>query len=196
VKRLVIWLPPILWVAVVLAMSSPTMSSEQTGGILRPVLAWLLPWLRPVHADLIHYLVRKSAHVVEYGVLALLWRRAFLLDASLAPSRGGWAALGISLVVAIIDERHQAFIPSRTGTSSDIVLDTVSAAAAIVCTHVGWWRVVETVTGVLLWVGAVGGLGALVLNLAAGVGGGVLWLSVPAAGALLLYRRRRSAPRT
>ena len=196
VKRLVIWLPPILWMGVVLSLSSPAMSSEHTGGVLRPVLAWLLPSLRPVHADLIHYLVRKSAHVTEYGILALLWRRAFLRDTGLEPGSGGWAALGVCLIVATIDERHQAFIPSRTGTAADIVLDTVAAAAAIVCAQVGWWRVVEMATGVLVWVGALGGLGALLLDLAAGISGGVLWLSVPAAGALLLYRRRRSASRT
>ena len=180
----------------VLAMSSSAMSSEHTGGILRPVLAWLLPWLRPAHADLIHYLVRKSGHVVEYGVLALLWRRAFLPEGGLGLTAGGWAALVVCLVVAAVDERHQAFIPSRTGTAADIVLDTVSAAAAIVLARLGWRRVVEAATGGLLWAGALGGLAALVLALAAGIGGGVLWLSVPAAGLLLLYRSRRSASRT
>lgn len=195
-KRLVIWLPPILWTAVILAMSSPAMSSEHTGSILRPVLAWLLPSLRPAHGDLIHYLIRKAGHVTEYGILALLWCRAFLRGGGLGPGWGGWAALGLCFVVATIDERHQALTPSRTGTPTDIGLDTISAAAALVCARVGWWRVVEVATGVLLWVAVIGGVGALLLDLAAGISGGVLWLSVPAAGALLLYRRRRSASRT
>jgi VanZ family protein len=196
VKRLVIWLPPILWAGIVLAMSSPVMSSENTGSILGPVLAWLLPSLRPVHVDLIHYVLRKSAHVVEYGILALLWRRGFVRGENLRPGPGGWAALAVCMAVATIDERHQSFVPGRTGTPTDMVLDSAAAAAAIVFTSVGWWRVVEAATVVLLWVAALGGVGALALDLAAGISGGVLWLSVPVAGALLLYRWRKSASRT
>ena len=75
------------------------------------------------------------------------------------------------------------------------VFDTVAAAAAIACAHLGWRRAVEAATATLLWVAALGGLGALVLALGAGIGGGVLWLSVPAACALLLYRRWRSDSR-
>src|ERR687892_117674 len=60
----------------------------------------------------------------------------------------------------------------------------------------GLRRGAEAATGALLWIAAVAGLGALALGLAAGGSGGVLWLSVPAAAALLLYRWRRSASRT
>jgi hypothetical protein len=42
----------------------------------------------------------------------------------------------------------------------------------------------------------VGGIGALALDLAAGAGGGMLWLTVPAAAVLLVYRWRRSTSRT
>jgi VanZ family protein len=181
---------------VVLAMSSSVMSSENTGSILGPVLAWLLPSLRPVHADFVHYVVRKSAHVVEYGILALLWRRTFLRGVNLRPGPSGWAALAVCVAVATLDERHQSLVANRTGTPADIVLDSAAAAATMVFAHVGWWRVVETATAVLLWIAALGGLGALVLDLAAGIGGGLLWLSVPVAAALLLYRWRRSAART
>ena len=51
----------------------------------------------------------------------------------------------------------------------------------------------EAATGVLLWVGLLGGLAALALALAAGVGGGVLWLTVPVAAGALVYRWRKSA---
>ena len=42
-KPLATWLPPILWMVVVLAMSSSQMSAENTGSLLGSVLAWLLP---------------------------------------------------------------------------------------------------------------------------------------------------------
>jgi VanZ family protein len=185
-----------LWTAVVLAMSSSALSAEKTGGVLTPLLAWLAPGLRPEHADLIHGLLRKTAHVTEYGILAVLWRRAFVRSGALGLAAGGWAALAVAVGCAAVDEGHQALLPSRTGTPADVLLDALGAAAAILIAQRGWWRVVDTATGALLWIGAVGGFGMLALDLGAGVGGGVLWFSAPAAAGLLVYRWRRSTSRS
>ncbi|HXD97844.1 MAG TPA: VanZ family protein [Candidatus Acidoferrum sp.] len=185
-----------MWMAVVLAMSSSEMSAENTGSILRPLLAWLLPWLRPPHVDLIHALVRKTAHLTEYGILAVLWRRAFVRTEVGRPALAGALAWAVSVVCAIVDETHQSMLPSRTGTASDVVLDSIGALTAILLIQVGRWQAVDTLTGVLLWVAVVGGIGALALDLAAGAGGGMLWLTVPAAAVLLVYRWRRSTSRT
>jgi hypothetical protein len=76
------------------------------------------------------------------------------------------------------------------------VLDSIGALTAILLIQVGRWQAVDTLTGVLLWVAVVGGIGALALDLAAGAGGGMLWLTVPAAAVLLVYRWRRSTSRT
>src|SRR5262249_55232405 len=161
--------------------SSGAMSSEHTGSIVGPILAWLLPSLRPAHADLIHYVLRKSAHVMEYGILAVLWRRGFVHGERLRPRPSRWAALAVCMAVATRAEGHRRFVPGRPGTPTGVVLASTAAAAAIVFTSVGWWRVVEAATVVLLWVAAMGGVGVLALDLAAGVSGGVLWLSVPVA---------------
>src|SRR5204863_1924637 len=77
VSRLAPWVPPVAWTAVVLAFSSDTFSAHNTGSVVAPLLAWLLPWLAPSTIDTIHGLLRKSAHVTEYAVLAALWWRAF-----------------------------------------------------------------------------------------------------------------------
>jgi VanZ family protein len=181
---------------IVLAASSSSLSSERTGGILNPILAWLAPWLRLEHADLIHWLVRKAAHLTEYGLLAVLWRRALVRGASVTVPAAGWAALAIAVACAVIDESHQARVPTRSGAPADVALDTFGAAMALVFAQVGWWRVVEAATGVLLWIAVIGGVGALALGLAAGGSVGALWFSVPAAAALLLYRWRRSTSRS
>jgi VanZ family protein len=179
----------------VLAMSSAALSAENTGGVISPLLTWALPWLRPEDIKLLHGIVRKIAHVTEYGVLGVLWRRSLVRSGTLAPGPGSWAALGISVACAAVDETHQAFLASRTGSAADVLLDSLGALTGILLAGVGWRRVVEATTTVLLWIAAVGGLGGLALGLAAGGSGGVLWLSVPAAAALLVYRRRRSASR-
>jgi VanZ family protein len=192
VSRLVTWVPVLVWTALVLGFSSGDFSAENTGSLLAPVLLWLFPWITPDQIGVIHGLVRKTAHVTEYGILALLWFRTLTRGAGLRVPTGAGLALAISIAVATIDETHQAMLPSRTGSAADVVLDSVGAAAALVPACLGWRWAVGATTGVLLWVAVLGGLLALALDLAVGAHGGVLWLTIPVAGALLVYRWRRS----
>jgi VanZ family protein len=43
-----------------------------------------------------------------------------------------------TLSVAALDEWHQSFIPSRTGTVWDVLLDSVAGVAFLVIAY--WWR--------------------------------------------------------
>lgn len=81
----------------------------------------------------LHGLVRKSAHVFVYSVLAFLAARAFLRT-SIASVQRRWAVVAIALVflIASLDELNQSFSGgTRTGSIWDVALDTVSGAAAI-----------------------------------------------------------------
>src|SRR5712691_7353535 len=71
------WLPPVAWMAVTFWVSTDSGSGEHTSRILLPLLRWLLPWATPEALDAAHLLLRKSAHVTEYAILAALWFRAF-----------------------------------------------------------------------------------------------------------------------
>lgn len=170
------------------------MSAENTGGLLTPFLAWV-PGLRAVHVDLLHLGLRKAAHLTEYGILAVLWRRAVVRSGVLRPVAGGALALAASVACAVIDETHQSFLATRTGAAGDVALDTLGALAALVAAQLGWWKAVDIAIDGLLWIAVIGGIGGLALDAAAGTAGGVLWLTVPAAAALLVYRWRRSASR-
>jgi hypothetical protein len=170
------------------------MSAENTGGLLGPLLAWV-PGLRAVHIDLVHFGLRKAAHLTEYGILAVLWRRTFVAHGLLQPAVGSALALLISVACAIVDETHQSFLATRTGAAGDVVLDTLGALAAIVAVQLGWRKTIDIATSTLLWLAVLGGIAALALDAAVGAGDGVLWLTVPAAAALLVYRWRRSASR-
>jgi VanZ family protein len=192
VRRLVTWIPALIWTVLVLGFSSGEFSAENTGSILGPLLVWLFPWLTPDQVGAIHGLVRKTAHVTEYGILAMLWFRTLTRGAGLRVPTGVWLALAISVATAIVDESHQATIPSRTGSAADVLLDSFGAAAALVPASLGWRWAVGATTGVLLWIAVIGGLLALTLDLAVGAHGGVLWVTIPIAGALLVYRWRRS----
>ena len=59
-----------------------------------------------------------------YAILSGLWFRALRVGMpTLWQIR--WALIGliISLSVAILDELHQSFVPSRTGNARDVLLD-------------------------------------------------------------------------
>src|SRR5438477_176177 len=71
------WLPPVLWMGVIMLLSTDTGSAAHTGELLLPLLHWLLPWASPGDLAAIHGLVRKGAHLSEYAILAALWYRAF-----------------------------------------------------------------------------------------------------------------------
>ncbi len=124
------WLPAVLWTCVVLAASTDAFSSQNTGSILARVATALFGHINPATFELVHFLIRKAAHLTEYGILGLLWFRAW------RGVRVGWYwkwglfGVAIVLVVASADEIHQTFVPSRTGEFSDVVLDLFGALIA------------------------------------------------------------------
>ena len=73
-------------------------------------------------ADLIG---RKLIHAGTFGLLFVLWLRAFRWRAP------AWAA-GIAFVYAISDEFHQHFIPDRVGSPIDVAIDAAGIGLA-------WW---------------------------------------------------------
>jgi VanZ family protein len=73
-------------------------------------------------------ILRKAAHMTEYGVLWWLWYRA------LGFRRLG-AAVAITLAYAATDEFHQTFITGRHGTPVDVAIDAAGVAIAIVLTR-------------------------------------------------------------
>jgi VanZ family protein len=128
--RLRPWLAVVAWAAVISAFSTDTFSSDHTSRILLPILHWLLPQASASTLDLLHHLIRKCAHVVEYFIFGVLLFRALR-----APAKGWnvrWAATALFLAAAFaaFDEFHQSFVPSRGASGWDALLDTSAAAAA------------------------------------------------------------------
>jgi VanZ family protein len=125
------WLPAVAWMAMVLAASSDPFSARNTGEILYAVLAWSFGQVDAATFGLLHFLVRKSAHFTAYAILSALWFRALRVGLpTLWQIR--WALIGliISLSVAILDELHQSWVPSRTSSARDVLLDFCGALFA------------------------------------------------------------------
>ncbi len=92
------WLPVLVWAAVIFAFSSiPSLNSG------------LGTW---------DYVLRKCAHMTEYGILAILLARA----------TGSWAwAFGLAVAYAATDEFHQTFVRGRHGSPVDVGIDAAGA---------------------------------------------------------------------
>lgn len=125
------WLPPILWVVVILAASTDLMSAQHTSRFIGPFLRWIMPDIGADAVLQVQLVVRKSAHVLEYAVLAMLLLRAF---------RGGqgsirWSHIGGAVALAALcaatDEFHQSFVASRTGSPADVLIDIIGAIAGV-----------------------------------------------------------------
>jgi VanZ family protein len=184
------WLLPLAWMATIMWLSTGGFSSENTGSVLEPLFQWLLPWASAAQIAALHSLVRRSAHVAEYGVLTALWFITFRHERGWSARRAAWIALSIAIGWGFLDELHQATQPTRSGSIRDVVYDAIGALLAVIVARSGWRRVTSVATSALLWTAAAGGAGAIAVNLASGVRSGVLWLTVPVATALLLVWRR------
>ena len=125
------WLPVVLWMTLIFWGSTDVMSAEQTSRFLVPFLRWLNPDISPAALAKAHFLLRKTAHVTEYAILAgLLFRgwRSVLTDL--------WgrstAALVGAMLFAVSDEFHQSFTASRTGSLGDVLFDSSGALIGVI----------------------------------------------------------------
>jgi len=117
--------------AVIWWLSSDAGSAHHTSGIVGWIVTLLVPWATPAEIALVHALVRKLGHLTEYAILAILWFRALHVGRGLTPILSTLTALAISVAWAIIDEFHQSFVPSRTSTSLDVLIDITGATLAL-----------------------------------------------------------------
>jgi VanZ family protein len=132
------WLPPVVWMAVILLLSSDFGSAQHTGGILEPLIRAVWRTASPHEIEHLHGLVRKAAHVAEYAVLALLWFRAFAAGSRWPTGLALAAAVTACASWAAVDEAHQSLYTSRGASVMDVALDTAAAVAAAIA--VAAWR--------------------------------------------------------
>ena len=125
--------PLVLWMVFISFASTSEFSAVNTSKIIRPLLLWLFPNLSEERLAVIHFLARKAAHFTEYAVLGLLAYRA-LSASSRAFLRRSWFWMGTLLIVvyALLDEYHQSFVPSRTASIYDSLIDVVGGFTALI----------------------------------------------------------------
>ncbi len=119
----------------IFVMSTSLGSSEHTSRIIEPLIRWLAPGISSAAVDRVHLLIRKTGHLTEYAILALLVLRAAGISLRRRHLEGGCRAAGIALLVAAAyaasDEFHQSFVPGRTASVYDVLIDTSGAFVAL-----------------------------------------------------------------
>src|SRR5215203_2175386 len=138
------WVPLALWLCVIFSASADTQSTARTSRFLEPFLHWLKPDISVETIGLVRLAIRKSAHAAEYAILAWLIWRAFR-----RPTRGdrrpwSWTlaagVLVLLILYAISDEWHQSFVPNRTGSATDVCIDTAGGLIGLVLVWLRYGR--------------------------------------------------------
>jgi len=125
------WLAVAACIAAILLFSGEEFAARNTSGILAAILRWIFPQIGADDLQRAHLLVRKGAHLSEYGVLGLLAFRALWLSLASPAPKLALMALALVLGVAATDELRQSFLPSRTGALADVALDALGGAIGL-----------------------------------------------------------------
>lgn len=125
------WIPPIVWAVAIFAASTSLFTARHTGSVLEAIIITIVGHpLKSSQFNVIHFLVRKAGHLTEYAIFGALLFRAIRND------RRGWswrwalAAIAIAALYAATDEFHQSFVPGRTPSVWDVLIDTTGATLA------------------------------------------------------------------
>ena len=122
------WFPVLLGILMIVVESTEWLGADRTSSPLRLLYQAIFGQVSNGEWEMIHHYIRKSGHFLGYGLIGLAWLRAwwmslprsqFFPDALLA-------LLGTALI-ASADEFHQSFLPNRTSSPWDVLIDCCGA---------------------------------------------------------------------
>ena len=131
---------PAIWMGIIFIASTHYGSNAHTYSFSVHIIRYWFPDISPAHLYLMVSFIRKSGHVMAYAVLAVLWFFVFQknrvivsVNALENASERAWRmraaawAFCLSCLWAFLDEFHQLFVPSRSPTFLDVLIDALSA---------------------------------------------------------------------
>ncbi len=123
------WLPVLIWLGVIFLGSTDMLSAEHTSRFLVPFLRWIDPQISFATLNAIQLGIRKLGHLTEYAILAMLLWRALRSGTrwQMKMSILFLVAALASAIFAVSDEFHQSFVPSRTASPNDVMIDICGA---------------------------------------------------------------------
>ena len=111
------------------ATSSRRWRSDKPPTVLLGEILRLLHLSVSAHTfNILHFLVRKSAHCTEYAIFSIFLYHCFLSSnqTEWRSKTAAWAVL-VAGLYSLTDEFHQVFVPGRTASLIDSGIDTTVA---------------------------------------------------------------------
>ena len=137
-------LPVFIWMAVIFFASTDIGSLRNTSRIVGPIVRWFKPAATESDIKLVQAIARKTGHVTEYAILAvLLWRAHRGLRGSFREWRWKefFGIVALCSLYACTDEFHQRFVASRMSSPEDVLIDTAGACLGLLAVFsVGRYR--------------------------------------------------------
>lgn len=144
------WLPALLLMVAIFALSS--MPGHRVGAVLEPLDRAVSPPAVTVPAPepwRVTLEWSKVGHVIGYIGLGSAYFHALRMHLAARSGasgrkltwRAGSLALLLSILYAISDEYHQSFVPGRSASVGDVILDAVAALIGIMVWGLGLWAV-------------------------------------------------------
>lgn len=129
-----------VWMTFIFIMSShqADKSSQLSGGIVFKLITVFFSDFGDLSkenqneiVDIVTFIVRKTAHFLEFFVLGVLaWFT--VVTYNFGYKRKIFFAFAFCVLYAASDELHQLLVPGRAGRFTDVCIDTAGSTAAIV----------------------------------------------------------------
>jgi len=129
------WLPVLIGIGVIVVESTAAFGSDRTSAPLRKLFEAIFGPVSDARWDSIHHLIRKCGHLIGYGTIGLAWLRAWWM--TLPRSRyfqDAVLAVACTGLLATWDEWHQSFLPNRTSSPWDVLIDCTGAVTFCLAT--------------------------------------------------------------
>lgn len=130
--RVALRLAALAWAVLVFYFSTERFGSDFSRGLVAQALTLLHISVSPRTLHILDVLLRKTAHITEYGILASLVYGSF---AERQPFR--WRlrqaiwCIGLVGLYSLSDELHQRYVPGRNASLVDCGIDITGAAIAV-----------------------------------------------------------------
>lgn len=120
------------WAALIFYLSTQGFGSSYTAGLLKEALGSVHWQISPYAFEILHAVIRKSAHLTEYCIFALLLYGSLEKEPQMPWSfRRAVLTLLVVGAYSLTDEFHQRFVPGRGPSLVDCGIDLAGGTSGM-----------------------------------------------------------------
>jgi VanZ family protein len=132
------WATTVAWAGNISLLSTGSYGASVTGWLLKDLLSLVHIHLAGPTFEIVHFLIRKLAHLTEYGMLGLFLYHSFTFrQPERWNARSAVSAVVVAGLFSLTDEYHQSFVPGRTASIVDCGIDTFGAVLGMLLLYAG-----------------------------------------------------------